>query len=47
MNRWIDFSLGCVGLEDGEECEDDDGSGEAGPHDGEQPLHCAAKLQRT
>ena len=42
LNRF----LGRVGLEDGEEGEDDDGSGEAGPDDGEQPLHGAAKLRK-
>ena len=43
LNHFIDASLGGVGLEDGEEGEDDDGAREAGPDDGEQPLHRALK----
>ena len=43
LNHFLDASLCGVGLEDGEEGEDDDGPGEAGPDDGEQPLHRALK----
>ena len=36
-------SLGGVGLKNREEGENDDGAREAGPDDGEQPLHRALK----